>query len=304
MVGFVFAVILGIIFVIAVGTAVLNKGARVIASVVAVVVAIIAAVILVFSSYYQQSPGETNVVVNFDKSVSGENAKPGSAWKAPWQDLATFDIKNQQVVYAGNSENKSDNNGGTAQGPQITVQDKDGVSSDVDIAIRYSINPESVIPIYNKYLSQENFRQRLIDQDIRSVVRATANDFGTIQILTKRSEYENGVLKALKARWKDDGVLVESVALQEIRPPKNVKDAYAAAQQAQVQVTKAQAELEKQKVEAQQTVQSAQAQADANDILNAHPLNSQSLTQKYIEQLGKGTTYVVPQGSTPFIGAK
>lgn len=304
MVGFVFTVILGIIFVIALATAILNRDARVIASIVAFVALVIGVIVLVFSSYYQQAPGETNVVVNFDKSVAGENAKPGSAWKAPWQDLATFDIKNQQVVYSGSGANQSDNNGGTAQGPHITVQDGDGVSSDVDIAVRYSINPESVIPIYNKYLSQENFRQRLIDQDIRAVVRSTANNYSTIELLTKRREYENGILKALKARWADDGILVESIALQEITPPDNVKNAYAAAQEAQVQVTKAQAELEKQKVEAQQTVQSAQAQADANDILNAHPLNSQSLTQKYIEQLGKGTTYVVPQGSTPFIGTK
>jgi hypothetical protein len=82
--------------------------------------------------------------------------------------------------------------------------------------------------------------------------------------------------------------------------PDSVKDSYAAAQQAQIEVTKEQAKLDAVKISSQQEVVKAQAAADANDLLTKS-LSPEILQNKYLEALKAGTVYVVPEGSTPFI---
>lgn len=159
--------------------------------------------------------------------------------------------------------------------------------------------------IYREFLSEENFKKSFIEQDVRSVVRLVPNQFATIDLLTKRADVEAGILKALESRWKDDGVIVDSISLQEIHVPETVRDSYAAAQQAQqaqraqINVTKEQANLDAAKVSAQQKVVQAQAEADANAILNGS-LTANILQQRYLDTLRElaaaGNLVVVPEG--------
>jgi len=194
---------------------------------------------------------------------------------------------------------EGDNIGGAPDGPQITVQDAEGVTANIDIAIRYSLKPDAVIDIYSQYYNEENLRTRLIFNDIRSVVRSIPGKFSTIDMLTDRNAVQEAVLEALEARWEDDGIIVEDVALQEIRYGESVTAAYAAAQEAQINVQTEQAKLEASKVSAQQKVVQAQAEADANAILNAS-LTDAILQQRYLDTLKElaaaGNLVVVPEG--------
>lgn len=257
------------------------------------------AVCAVFGSFYTQDAGEANVLKDVTGNIVGQNNSTGLQVKAPWVNIVTFNIRNQQVIFAGTASESSDNNSGVANGPQITVQDQDGVSSNVDIALRYSIRPDAVTDIYTEFLSEENFKKSFIEQDVRSVVRLVPNTFSTIDLLTQRADVEAAILDALESRWEDDGVIVDSISLQEIRPPAAVVESYADAQQAQINVTKEQANLDAAQVSAQQKVVQAQAEADANAILNGS-LTENILSQRYLDTLGKlaaeGNLVVVPEG--------
>jgi regulator of protease activity HflC (stomatin/prohibitin superfamily) len=279
--------------------AVPDKGANKLARWIAAGVATLALLFFAFGSFYTQDAGEANVLKDVTGNIVGQNNSTGLQTKAPWVDTVTFNIRNQQVIFAGKSGEESDNSGGVVNGPQITVQDGDGVSSNVDIALRYSIRPDAVTDIYTEFLSEENFKKSFIEQDVRSVVRLVPNQFSTIDLLTKRGEVEAAVLAALEDRWEDDGVIVDSISLQEIRPPAAVVESYADAQKAQINVTKEQANLDASEVSAQQKVVQAQAEADANAILNGS-LSENILSQRYLDTLGKlaaeGNVVVVPEG--------
>jgi regulator of protease activity HflC (stomatin/prohibitin superfamily) len=253
--------------------------------------------------YYTQDAGTAVVQVDVLGNIIGQTDTTGAHGKAPWVDTVEYNIRNQQIVFAGKDGDQSDNSGGQAAGPQVTVQDKDGVSSNIDVAIRYSIRAGSVTDIYKEFKSEENFKTSFIEQDIRSATRLVPNGFSTIDLITDRAAVEKKITDTLTARWKSTGVSVDSVSLQEIRPPQSVVESYATAQQAQINVTTEQANLEAAKVKAQQQVVTAQAQSDANKLL-AQSLTPEILTQRYLDALGKGTVYVVPEGSTPFIGTK
>lgn len=257
---------------------------------------------LVFSSFYTQEVGEAKVIKNFDGTIAREDVTPGADWKAPWQDAVDFDITGQQAIYKQDGQPTSE--GEVVNGPQITIQDKDGVSAEIDVAVRYSINPDSVSEIFTVYKSQQNFVARLIDQDIRSVVRNVPSSYSTVDVLAKRSELEAKIVEDLKTRWEKQGVQVDSVALQGIRYPQTTQDRFTEAQNAKTEVQKEQARLEATKISAQQRIVEAEAQAEANRKLSAsltpEVLQSQQLST--LEKLGaSGNVFVVPNGSNPLI---
>ena len=259
--------------------------------------AVIAAGALFSSTFYTQDVGEAKVLKDWTGNIVGEDITPGADFKAPWVDVVDFDIRNQIAAYVG--DGFTDYNGSTPNGPQITVQDREGVTANLDIVVIYSIDPDSVTEIYSEYLNQENFRARLIEQDIRSVVRNVPAKYNTLELLNGREEASNDIKLALEKRWESAGVIVESVSLQEIRYSEEVKGRFDAAQAARIEVEKAKAELEATEVSAQQKVVQAQAEADANAILNSS-LTPSILQQRYLDTLSDlaaaGNLVVVPEG--------
>lgn len=249
---------------------------------VAAALILFSAIILWSSSFYTQEVGEAKVIKNFDGVIVREDVTPGADFKAPWQEISDWDILAQQAIYKG-ADGKPTSEGEKVRGPQIQFQAKGGVTGDIDVAVRYSIIADKVSEVQNSYTTQENFEQRLIDQDIRSVVRTVPATYTAIEVREKRGEVEAGIVEGLKARWEKAGVRVDSVALQGIRYSKETEDGFARIQQAQSNVTTEQANLESAKVTAQQKVVTATAEAEANRILDS------SLTDKIIQQRGIDT---------------
>lgn len=262
--------------------------------------AVLGALIMAPGSVYRQDVGEAKIL----KSVSGEvldsDITAGWSTKAPWVGTVNYDIRNQQVIFASSGEGVSKD----ASGPQITIQDKEGVSANIDITVRYSIDPAKVEQVHDRYLSQENFVSKFIENDIRAGVRAIPSQYTTLGLLGNRTEVEDKIREYLESRWIKQGVLVESVSLQEIRYPDEVKQRFSDAQNARTDVEKARAQLEATKVSAEQQVVQAKAAAEANQLLNSS-LSPEILQYKQLETLEKvgaaGNTIVVPQGTTPFV---
>ena len=270
--------------------------ARRISKLVSAALGAVTIIILAFTMVYAQDPGEAKVLKSWSGAVEGPpDTTEGFSIKAPWVDAIDYDIRNQQAAYVGNGQD--DFNGKKPNGPQITIQDKDGVSANFDVVVRYSIRPDKVSDVYREFGAQENFRARLIDQDIRSVVRNAPAKYATLDVLTRRGEVEKAITDALADRWEAQGVQVESVALQEIRYPDDVRQKYADAQNARTEIVKAQAELEAAQISAQQKVVQAQAEADANSKLAAS-LTDPILRQRYLDTLKElakaGNLVVVP----------
>lgn len=280
---------------------------RTIARIAAWVLIVVAAVFVFLGSFFTQDVGQSSVLVDATGNVVGEESSSGFHLKAPWVNPVTFDVRNQRVVFVNPQTSTGDNSGGQADGREIAVIDTDGVDSNVDVTVRYNLDPQKVTDIYKAYKDEDKLKSTLIFNDIRSVVRSEAGKLHTLDLLTDRTKLQDKIREELDSRWSTQGVLIDEVSLQQIDPPKSVKDAYAVAQKSQIEVQKAQNDLAATKVSAQQQVVQAQAEADANNLLNAS-LTPNVLTSKYydtLKQIGdKGNLVVVPQGSTPLINTK
>lgn len=258
------------------------------------------------SVVYVQDVGEAKVQTDISGKIIGQTTEAGFHTKLPWATIHTFNIRNQLASFINSNDGETEDNAGNERtGPYITVQDAEGVSSNISLNLQYSIDADSVGDIYTAYKTEEAFKSSFVSNTVRNVVRQAPNQFDTLQLITERGAVEKEITTLLQEKWDGSGVRLDNLSLQEVNPPKSVVESYAAAQQAQINVTKAQAELEAQQVSAQQQVQEAQATADSNKILNSEPLNDTSIQQKYIDALkesGKnGGLIVVPEGSTPLL---
>jgi regulator of protease activity HflC (stomatin/prohibitin superfamily) len=260
---------------------------------------VVAVGMLLFSAVYTQDVGEALVVKNADGTIAREDTTAGMDMKLPWQDTISFDIKGQQALYKGDGKPTSATE--QVDGPEITVAGTDKVPVNVDIAIRYSIQPDKVSEIYTIYKTETALFERLISQDIKSVVKDSAASFNVDSLIADRAAYSKAIEDNLKSRWEKQGIVVDTVALQTVRPPQSILDRINASQAAQQQLVQAQADTKVKEEQARQRVIEAKGIADANNTLNGS-LTENVLKDKYIQALQNAKSLVVvPNGSTPMV---
>ncbi len=265
------------------------------------IVTILAAIILYLLAYIRKTLAKTVVLVNWGGSIAGHSEEAGFHVKAPWTKAITYDTRNNLINMYGDTEYTYD--GGSATG-KVTINDASGAKANIDIQVNYSLDPSTAEYLYSEYGTQTVFTQNYVSQDVRSVAREQAGKFDTITLLTDRAQYTNAIEEALTAKWKEIGLTVEQVTVQDISYPKSITDAYAKAQEAEVEKQTKLNEQEAAKVEADTKVMQAEKQAEANRKL-AESLTPEVLTKQYydtLESLGKNGNVVVTDGnSTPIV---
>lgn len=269
------------------------------------IVAVIVAIIFVFTCVYPQDIGETVVLVNWGGSIAGHSEEAGFHVKAPWTKAITYDTRNNLINMYGDTEYTYD--GGSATGKEVTINDASGAKANIDIQVNYSLDPSTAEYLYSEYGTQTVFTQNYVSQDVRSVAREQAGKFDTITLLTDRAQYTNAIEKALSEKWKKIGLTVEQVTVQDISYPKSITDAYAKAQEAEVEKQTAMNKQEVARVEAETKAVKAEGEKKANEILS-QSLTNEVLQQQYINALNEaanqGSLIVVPSDSMPMINTK
>lgn len=255
------------------------------------------------SVIYTQDIGEVKVVRNFGGSLGGISADAGIHLKAPWQDMITYDVRNNILSFMGDSE-ADQFEGGSANGSAVTINDASGTSATIDIQVNYSLDPQTAEELYANYGSQENFVKSVCAVDIRAIPREVSGQFDTISILTARGDFTNAVQEALTEKWKDYGLIVEQVSIQNVVYPDSIKAKYAEATAAEIAKTTAENNQKVAEVEAATKVTQANGEAEANRVL-AESLTDAVISQHYIDALTSigenGNLVVVPENSTPMV---
>ena len=270
----------------------------------AAIPAALALAVVAVSCLYAQDAGQVVVLRNFGGSIAGSTQEAGFHAKAPWQDVISYDVRNNVISFVGDSG--EDYTGGSANGPDVTVNDSGGTAADVDVQVNYSLDPNMAVQIYQDYGTQENFVRAIAAVDLRSVPREVAGRFDTITMLTDRGQFTTAIQDELSKKWEQYGLQVTQVSVQDVRYPQEVIDRYSAAQSAQVAQQQAAAEQETARIQAETKVIEAQGEADANAVLAAS-LTPEVIQQRYIDALkdigASGNLVVVPEGSQPIVGA-
>jgi len=300
---FVLGIILVLVAVCVVAYGIFGAEDKAIPIGVGIVIALVGGGAIGSQMFYQNDSGEASVLVNAGGQIAGQETAPGFHSKAPWQSVKSFNIRNQQISFIG-EKGDTDYSGGSAQGPSVSATDVEGVKSEIDVNVRYSLTPTKVTDIYRQYKDEQGFVANFVNQKMRGAIRKVPNTYTTLDVITKQNQLQSDIEKQLEETFSGSGVTIDDVSLQNIEPPKAIQAGYARAQQAQIQVAAEKAKLEAVQVSAQQQVVQAKAQAQANAELSKG-LTSAVLQSRYIDALKvigqKGNLVVVPAGSNPNI---
>ena len=167
--------------------------------------------ILLFKSIYTQDPGQASVIVSFTGQVEGINYEPGLHLKAPWSNRVEYDIRNNTLSYVGTDGNTDNYIGGNVNGPQITFQDKNGVTGNIDLNVRYSVRGNAVGEIYNEYKTQQEFVNATLAPDVRATTREVLSRYDTSQVYNGRDTVKSDLVEVLQNSWGKLGVDIEDI---------------------------------------------------------------------------------------------
>jgi len=192
--------------------------------------------------------GEVGIRVGFDKQVKQEELLPGSWNQTVIGDVLTFSVKDVQVDVVDLTPLAADNS---------TVKD-------FDMAVIYSINPQSVAEMWVD--KNKSFHARAKDGDIllmynyvyqvaRNAAYKTARKYESLKMADNRAQIEQEVresmIKALADEKLDQSITVQQVLVRNIMPADNIIESANALVQAQNELKKKQVEVETAKKEAE-----------------------------------------------------
>ena len=221
----------------------------------------------------------------------------GPFLKSPFVDLIEFDLRQQEIIYAG-APGKAPAWVGerNLDGAEITVQ-VGGATSNIDTTINYQLLPTKVVEIYSQYGSQSAFETQVVKDQAMSTIRQVPSGFTTSEFRgSRKGEAELKMTTDIQSRLKGyiSGV---AVSIQEIRYPEDIERQLRAVENAKLENETAKANQERSKTENATLIARAKAEAEANHELSKS-LTPEVLEARRIAALEKGEVIYVPYGST------
>jgi len=204
--------------------------------------------------------GRVGVVTQYGQ-VTGRELSEGLSWVLPWglNNVTEYDIKTQKVEATSAAATKD-------------LQDVNAT-----IVLTYSLNRGKVSEVHQRVGA--NFQAVEIDPQVQEAFKAVSASYTASELITRRAEVKEAVLKNLKDRLQADGRYnIQDIAITNFSFSAEFNKAIEAVQIANQNVAQARQELETVKVNAEKSIAEAQAQAEAQR------LKQQTLTPELLQQ--------------------
>lgn len=280
------------------------------------IAALVATAFFLGTVFYTQPIGQAKVVLNLGGSIAQTDTTTGLGTKSPLQEVKTWDLVSQELLYAGGKEGAPDYTGGQVNGQEVTSSVAGGAQVNFDLVVSYNLDGEHITDLYSTYRSQERFTRQVIETQVLAAARDIPTEYSPVQFRgEKRGEATKRITDALNKTLAKHGVTVTLVTIQAISFTEDVEASIKAVEVAQQKEAQAAAELRATEVSSQAKVVEAEAEAEAeiaaaNGEAEANRLLAASLTPEVLESKrldtlkavgDKGNLVVVPEGSTPFV---
>jgi regulator of protease activity HflC (stomatin/prohibitin superfamily) len=226
---------------------------------------VLIALITFLSSMRSVDTGRVGVVTQYGQ-VTGRELDEGLSWVLPWglNNVTEYDIKTQKVE------------------TNVAAATKDLQDVNATIVLTYNLNRGKVSEVHQQVGA--NYQEIDIDPQIQEAFKATTAQFTNQELITKRPEVKEVVLKTLKERVEANGRYnIQDIAITNFTFSAEFNKAIEAVQIANQNVAKAKQELETVRVEAEKQIAEAEARAEAQR-LQQQTLTSEILTQEWIKK--------------------
>ncbi len=236
------------------------------------------------SSFITLKPGERGVIFRkFTSGLDKENIfHPGFHIIAPWNEIYVYNVKEQK------SEEGMD------------VLDKNGLSINVDISIRFNPKYDRIGYLHEKF--GRDYISQLITPEVRSTVRRVSGRFTAEEIYsTKRSELEEAIITEAREVLGANEIELKALLIRSINLPDQIRTAIENKLKQEQEALAYQYKLEKETSEAERKRIAAEGEARANKIINS------SLTPALLKMRGIEATIKLsesPNSKVVIIGSE
>lgn len=258
------------------------------------ILAVLALATILFSKGCSTVPaGYRGVIVNLYGSGKGVAEEPVSVGRyfLGWnKELYLFPTFLQNYTWIRNG----------SQDESITMQTAEGLSINTDAGITYSINPDNVVKVFQKYrLGIDEITNTFLRNMVRDAMNKISSTMTVEEIYGfKKEEFITKVNEIVKHEAEIDGIDVDKIYLiGSFNLPETVVQSINAKIQATQNAMKVENEVATAKAEAQKVLIEAQARAQANKIISASltpELVNYNAIQKWDGQLPKVTSSSIP----------
>lgn len=261
-------------------------------------------IFLLLGSLYTQSVGQGVIITRIGGAVIKADNTPGIGVKAPWDTAHKWDLFTRDISLSGEQEAKFDNGEITAS--QIATSVKSGEESGAqvwyDLDATYNIDNADLKALYSEYRDQDRFTRQVVYPAIQKAARSIPSDYTTTQFRGAGSvKAGDEIATEINKRLSAYGVEITVATVKSVNFTKAVEASLSVVEEKQQQEESARADAAAKDVNNQQMIENATAQAKANKILTDNPTPEQKIALEQIKAYGRGTVFVVPQGSTPLV---
>lgn len=191
----------------------------------------------------------------------------------------------------------------------------DGASKDMQtvnttVAVNFHLDPNRVVETYKKVGDLSVVDERIISPTIEEGVKAVAARYSAEELITKRPEVRDAILRFVSNRLNRNGILLDEFAITNFRFSPQFSAAIEAKTTAEQQKLKAENDLERIRVEAEQKIVQAKAEAESlkaqkqevtAELIRLREIETQRAA---IEKWNGQLPATVAGGAVPFIPVK
>lgn len=218
--------------------------------------------------------GHKGVIIISPSGPSEIEVDEGYHWelRLVWADVRHVEYRTQTVHFVG-SDFANDQTG------SIQIITNDSVPIFMDLSIIYHIQPDKVADLIIE--NGLDYRDRIILPYARSIVRDVASHYAALSIIgDKRSTVETAITVQITEKFAEKYIVVEGVAMRDIRIPDSLENAIIQKKVAEQNVLTQQYNLAAQQFVANRTIINAQANATSAAITAGGSANATVIKAK------------------------
>lgn len=222
--------------------------------------------------------GEVGIKTTWGK-ITNTNLKEGIQIKFPWQKVIKMNVKVQKY------ENEN--------GMETSTKDMQVVNS-VVVSVNYQLDEDKVTDVYREV--GENYNLIILEPAIQETIKSAISQYNAEELVTKRNEVSDNILKTLSDKVNSYGLKIISVSVKNFDFSNEYNQSIERKTIAEQNALTAEQELKTSEANAKKKVIEAQAEADANKIKNS-TITDEILTQQFIEKWNGELPKVVGDGN-------
>lgn len=210
-------------------------------------IVIIGIVVCGFKCTEKIPAGYVGVVYNMNGGIEKDVLRQGWKLVSPTKTVTLYSIALEQSYMTEDSQ------GDSPEDESFEIPTKEGTALDADVAFSYSFDVDKVSETFTRFRGQngKEILKSFIKPKMQAWIKEITPEFSMIDIVSKqRGVINNTITDRLKERFAPYGIVIDNVALADIRPDKDTSKAIKKKIQAQEELETSKVLAEQAKVEA------------------------------------------------------